>query len=240
MGYLRFCWLVVRQAWSEALDQAQAVLFLCIILAGVAVTDIHHGQDFLDLLLSWKGAAFVLGSVVVARILAAPYYLWKQQKERAEALAKIIDEAAPLRLVFDHMDAMFVRKDNVGGEIGTEYWIGVHNTSAIRSVNDVKITVDKNALILFVLRERTRGREPHPGIDAQIATINPLTVEYVRLFGIIGNTSPVMYLDAASVLKGTHRLLIRVSGKDAREVVLSLLFDGQSYPSLKLDTPTGR
>jgi hypothetical protein len=105
MGALRYLWLVLREAWSESLDRAQAVLFLTVIVAGGAIAmlpnfaEVHHFQDVFDGLLSWKGAALTLGAVVIARLAVAPYHLWKREVDKNTVLE---DRLKPqIRLDFD-------------------------------------------------------------------------------------------------------------------------------------------
>lgn len=99
MGYLCYCWLVVRQAWSELLDRAQAILFVLTIVAGGAVAMSPNLSHAVDTILSWRGAAVVLGAVVVARLAVAPYRLWKAEAEKVAALEARL--APKIRLSFD-------------------------------------------------------------------------------------------------------------------------------------------
>ena len=109
MGWLRYLWLISREALAESLDLAQAILFLAIIVAGGVITMLpqfsvaHHFQDALDNLVSWKGAALVLGAVVTSRLAVAPYRLWKREVDKNAALEARL--APKIRLWFDTADA---------------------------------------------------------------------------------------------------------------------------------------
>jgi hypothetical protein len=109
MGAARYFWLVFREALAESLDRAQAILFLAIIAAGGVIAMLpqfaqaHHFQDAFESLLSWKGAALILGAVVAARVIVAPYRLWKHEVDKVEELESRL--APKIRLWFDPSDA---------------------------------------------------------------------------------------------------------------------------------------
>lgn len=107
MGYLCYCWLVVRQAWSESLDRAQAILFVITIIAGGAIAMSPNLSHAADAILSWRGAAVVLGAVVVARLAVAPYRLWKAETEKVTALEARL--APKIRLSFGSAGAGILR-----------------------------------------------------------------------------------------------------------------------------------
>ena len=95
MDFLRYCRLVMLKAWSESLDQAQAALFVAIIVGGAVVdmmpqfAQVHDWQHILDAVVSWKGAAWTLGAVVLTRFIMAPYYLWRQLTQRNTELEEM-------------------------------------------------------------------------------------------------------------------------------------------------------
>jgi hypothetical protein len=105
MGALRYLRLILREALGESLDLAQAVLFLAIIVAGGVIAMLpqfsaaHSFPDVFNGLVSWKGAAIVLGSVVATRLLVAPYRLWKGETEKVATLEARL--APKIRLSFD-------------------------------------------------------------------------------------------------------------------------------------------
>src|SRR5580658_1733753 len=92
MGFIRYWWMVLREAWSESLDLAQAVLFIAIIIVGGGITMLptfataHDIPAVFEQILSWRGAAFALGSVVAARLILAPYYIWRRVDEENKIL----------------------------------------------------------------------------------------------------------------------------------------------------------
>jgi hypothetical protein len=102
---MRYLWLIIREALAESLDLAQAILFLAMIMAGGVIAMLpqfsiaHHFQEAFDSLISWKGAALVLGAVVTSRLAVAPYRLWKREVDKNAVLEARL--APKIRLFFN-------------------------------------------------------------------------------------------------------------------------------------------
>jgi len=84
MGFIRFYWMVFREAFRHSLDITQAVLFVVIGFSGLVVSRNPGAKmivDGLDLG-GWKIAALVFGSIVAIRLMLAPYWVWKTAQAR--------------------------------------------------------------------------------------------------------------------------------------------------------------
>jgi hypothetical protein len=84
MEFLRFYWAVFRESFRHSLDIAQAVMFVVIIVGGVVATENPRAKVTLDQmdLGGWKAAAIVLGSIILIRLLLAPYWLYQSETAR--------------------------------------------------------------------------------------------------------------------------------------------------------------
>jgi hypothetical protein len=82
MDVLRFYWKVLRVAFSHSLDQAQAVIFVLLLVGGVVT------YLFPQVTVNVGGvevAAFVFGGIIAIRLLLAPYWVWKKERDKATA-----------------------------------------------------------------------------------------------------------------------------------------------------------
>jgi hypothetical protein len=93
MGVFRFYILVVRTAFSHSLSVAQDIIFGAILLVGGGVWVAPHVgivtdyTPWLNALSGWKIAAATFGSIVLSRLFLAPYWLWKEQKDKVIGLS---------------------------------------------------------------------------------------------------------------------------------------------------------
>lgn len=93
MGLLRYLGLVISTAWRTSTDWTQLVLFLLFVAVGfvrkfMAPDDraaILAGKVG-DVLVTAETAAILFGSVVAARLVAAPYLIWRDDQKRIAAL----------------------------------------------------------------------------------------------------------------------------------------------------------
>lgn len=110
-GLLSFWGRALGVALKGALDTVQWVLFVGFLLAGALVQipgDLLRGRpDFysageilLAIIASWRAAVTLLGAIVAARLVWAPYHLWSQEaagaahaREQLAAALQAADEA---------------------------------------------------------------------------------------------------------------------------------------------------
>ena len=88
MGLIRFYGLVLREAFRHSLDIAQAVIFVLLAFSGFIASRNPTVKPMLDAIDfgGWQIAAIVFGSIIVIRLLLAPYWLWKA------AMGRIVSE----------------------------------------------------------------------------------------------------------------------------------------------------
>ena len=84
MGPFKFYWAAIKLAVKHSFDHAQYVLFGLFLAVGVASYFIPKMAAWETFVSGWQAATFVLGSIVLLRLLLAPYWLYK---EKADALA---------------------------------------------------------------------------------------------------------------------------------------------------------
>jgi hypothetical protein len=79
MGLIRFYGLVLREAFRHSLDIAQAVIFVALAAGGFIAARNPASKPMIDALDmgGWKMAAIVSGSIIVIRLLLAPYWLFR-------------------------------------------------------------------------------------------------------------------------------------------------------------------
>ncbi|HEX4104937.1 MAG TPA: hypothetical protein VHX92_01775 [Rhizomicrobium sp.] len=95
--------LIVRTAFRHSLDHTQTVLFILFIIAGVATALVRSHAPKLAAMIpdvsGWQIAAIVLGTIVLARLILAPYWIYK------EGSSKIGIPAPPIVIPLDVVEA---------------------------------------------------------------------------------------------------------------------------------------
>jgi hypothetical protein len=92
MDILRFYWKVLRVALTHSLSRSHEIVFGIVIVLGLSAyvaAWFHMDVDFgawASKAEGWNIAAVTLGSLVAVRLIAAPYWLWREERGRAEAL----------------------------------------------------------------------------------------------------------------------------------------------------------
>lgn len=84
MGFIKFYWMVFREAFRHSLDLTQAVLFVVLGFAGLIVSRNSGAKMIVEALDlgGWKIAALVFGSIVAIRLILSPYWLYKAAQAR--------------------------------------------------------------------------------------------------------------------------------------------------------------
>jgi hypothetical protein len=87
-GFFRYSCSVMGMAWKHALTPAQDIIFVLVILAGILGAWVPRVD-----LNAWQAAAIILSTIVGVRLLLAPYWLYNEQKLRADQLeARLADK----------------------------------------------------------------------------------------------------------------------------------------------------
>lgn len=99
--FLRYWRAVFIMAFRHSLDLAQLILFVSFLFVGFAALFVP--DDFakkvpgiVEGLESWRVVAVVLFAVVAARLVLAPYWIWKEQKETIKRLSAGAAGGVPL------------------------------------------------------------------------------------------------------------------------------------------------
>jgi superfamily I DNA/RNA helicase len=82
--------LVIRTAWRHSFHAAHSAILALIIAAGLVTYFVPQVEVLVDLH-GWQVATFVLSSIVVIRLLLAPYWIWIDDQNR---LALLNDQLA--------------------------------------------------------------------------------------------------------------------------------------------------
>jgi hypothetical protein len=93
MDVFRYCRLVFWSAVRPSLDWAQAIIFLALALIGTVILVVPYfgmtldASSLLKLIADPRLIAILLGSVVVTRLLCAPYWVWRDERKAVAAAA---------------------------------------------------------------------------------------------------------------------------------------------------------
>jgi hypothetical protein len=84
MGLLRYYSLLVRTAFTHTLSVAQHVLFVFMLIVGAAIW--FAPNFYMTIALTsppdgWTVAAVTFGLIIGIRLLLAPYWIWKTERE---------------------------------------------------------------------------------------------------------------------------------------------------------------
>jgi len=88
--FIAYYGLVVRTAFRHSLDHTQTVLFVLFVLAGAATSLVRwfspKAAAMIPDVSNWEIAAGVLGAIVLARLMLAPYWIWQEQDREIKSL----------------------------------------------------------------------------------------------------------------------------------------------------------
>jgi hypothetical protein len=247
MGYIRYVCRVLRMAWAESLDQAQAVLFLFVIVLGAAFAEFPTSaslKSMIDKLLTWEGAVWILGAVVLARVAVAPYRIWQadQQKIRSlEGAVAAFASAAP-EIFFDHTDpACFRREIRRGSDLPVGWYsVGIRNLSGGTTLDEVTVVAD-DVPYARALHDAIHLRSgPTFPILFGPAPLYPRSAEYFLLVGLSENLSDYTYRDPLQGGTGQFPevITVRVRSRATPETKHRFLIDPRSVPALRLLAPS--
>lgn len=92
MGFFHYCLRVLRAVFTHSLSKSQDILFGALLLSGAVVWVSRYFRmkyDFtpwLSAFSGWEIAACVFGSIILVRLLLAPYWLWKEGQDEIAVL----------------------------------------------------------------------------------------------------------------------------------------------------------
>ena len=108
-GPFAYLWLVAKTACRHSFHAAHSAILVLIIFAGI-VTSVDPRIQVLVDLQSWQVAAFVLGGIVIVRLLLAPYWIWKSDQNNLAILrdelssdSRAVRRAAAKRAAIDDL-----------------------------------------------------------------------------------------------------------------------------------------
>jgi len=110
-NFIAYYCLVVRTAFRHSLDHTQTVLFVLFIGAGAATAFVKwfspKAAAMIPDVSGWQIAAGVLGSIVLARLVLAPYWIYSEQKEKltVQKDAEDTPKGSPAKLIVRINDA---------------------------------------------------------------------------------------------------------------------------------------
>jgi hypothetical protein len=106
VGIVRYYWQVLRVAFSHSLSAAQraaqSCIFFAVVAAGVfpafiapriGMTIDPGWSQWTAELTGWKVAAAVLGTIVLIRLICAPYWLYAEMRSQRDDAQSRLDEA---------------------------------------------------------------------------------------------------------------------------------------------------
>jgi hypothetical protein len=88
MDAIHFCWLIIRAAYRHSLDLAQTIIFLALAAVGIAIfvasflgIDVN-ARGLVALLGDPRFYAVLFGCVILTRLICAPYWVWKAERDK--------------------------------------------------------------------------------------------------------------------------------------------------------------
>jgi hypothetical protein len=91
MDFFTFWRRVAVVALKHTLDLAQTVIFILFLGAGGSARLLPQLSPMTQAISGWEFAAILFGGIVFVRLFVlGPYWVWKEQKERAEAAEKAL------------------------------------------------------------------------------------------------------------------------------------------------------
>jgi hypothetical protein len=132
-SWLHYLVKVIRAAFSRSLARAQDTIFILLILGGVggAVSLIAPSTVVAVDVTSWRAAAVVLVVIVAIRLLQAPYWIYKVDRETIGNLEAKLERLTGTEIIFDPTSPRYVTKNETGAFVHV-LTIGLKNRTDAR------------------------------------------------------------------------------------------------------------
>jgi hypothetical protein len=167
MGFLRYWRDVLVMAFRHSLDITQTLLFVGLLLAGIASLCLPALRPMITGISSWQAAALLLGAIVIARLIMAPYWLHASQAAEINRLHGLQSPLplpsttiqAPGRIeILSAPGAPYERSDIVGDRPKSTVAIGLRNAGGAPLTN-IRVSIEKIAPALVHVRADSIGLE---------------------------------------------------------------------------------
>ncbi len=123
MGIVRYYLRVLRVAFGHSLSATQDFIFLAVLLVGAVLyvaphlgmtIDIHNWTHWAAALSGWKIAAVTFGSIVLIRLLCAPYWLSREADESLRKATQRDDIRKQLQTFYQEACELITRRLDPG------------------------------------------------------------------------------------------------------------------------------
>jgi hypothetical protein len=163
-----YYWRLISTAFTTSLDIAQAVVFILIIAVGLLLY-FHPGAKMPLEVNGWQAAAIVLGTIIVIRIVLAPFWLDQESQEKlksSRAELKIAKSDVPkLRGAIDQImwggRAIGFRADNSSMDMGPSPFVLIATISNVgnkpTAAKDWRMAVEQRGKLYDVTLEVVPG-----------------------------------------------------------------------------------
>jgi hypothetical protein len=99
MALWEFYWKVFEVAFSHSIEIAHAILFVLLIVLGLVLYFVPGLKaPFLGVqvtpnhLHAWQAAGIVLASIIIIRLILAPYWIWKEERQATIEVGKNLSD----------------------------------------------------------------------------------------------------------------------------------------------------
>jgi hypothetical protein len=220
---------VFKIAFKHALDIAQAIIFILIIIFGIIA---KYNTIFKVDMNSWQVAIFILGIILIIRLIMSPYWIYKAQKLKIESLTL----SKPLKIFFDSKNSSkkFWSLENTPDPTNPgkflpphwEYRIEVENTSN-KTVKNCHVQIERTGYFSV--------RPVHSKFDInkkKSCSIQPKCKVLIPIHWWCEPRIEAGLLAGDDVPKYYGPIKVTVSGDDILPTVKEFQFDYQKEPMI--------
>jgi hypothetical protein len=112
-GLAAYCWLVVRTAWRHSFRAAHSIILALIVAVGLLTYFIPQVEVMIDLH-GWQVATVVLASIILVRLVLAPYWIWRDDGRIISNLnSKLTDKTKKQAAIDDLAEEIRWATDNL-------------------------------------------------------------------------------------------------------------------------------
>ena len=164
MKCIRYWWLVLRTALSHSLTVAQDIIFILLIVTGLAAWKIPVVKTVLakaDIDIGgWQIATIVLGTIVGIRLVMSPYWIYQEQAVTITSLSKRLQNRLSKKQVREQVGRFMER--------GKRILVAIHNDGVLPEQemqnwdSDVKAWLNENLDSSYGARFRSPKTHPEP------------------------------------------------------------------------------
>jgi hypothetical protein len=183
MGPFQYYRRLLGGAWRHSPDITQAILFFAFIIFGFIAWLIPAVAPMMPDVSGWQAATGVLVAIIIARLLLAPYWLYKEQAAELAA-----SKAAALKLQEELQASDFVAEER--GRKNAKIAVELEDAERLDAIHRAQLISDTRAIVAMVTKRGSDDLRKELEASASFYQLRPhLSAAFMKKLSVGMNDS---------------------------------------------------